>query len=121
MLAATSSRSDRTLDTIRLVLLLESKKEAYPATLREYFRGVLAQTVELLNRPAEVAADASSEAVSLAVKMSSDAELRELIVEILRKNSVSQEQAEQVLVSLETSFDPSRESAHFSKAIYAAI
>lgn len=121
MLAATSSRSDRTLDTIRLVLLLESKKQDYPATLRKYFKEVLEQTVALLNRPAEAAAAASSEAVSLAVKMSSDSELRELIEEILNKDSVSQQQAEQVLVSLETAFDPSRESAHFSKEIYAAI
>lgn len=121
MLAASSSRSDRTLDTIRLVLLLETKKQDYPATLRHYFKEVLAQTVALLNRPADAAANASSEAVSLAVKMSADTELRELIEEILRRDSVSKEQAEQVLVSLETSFDPSRESAHFSKAIYASL
>lgn len=121
MLAAASSRSDRALESVKMVLRLESKNQQYPETLKIYFRKVIQQTVELLNDPTEVASQAMPEAVSLAVKMSSDQELRNLIEGIQKFDNISSDQAERALSSLEASFDPTGESAHFSKEIYAAI
>jgi len=121
MIAAASSRSDRALESVLLVLRLESKNQQYPDTLKSYFRTVIQQTVDLLDRPIEVASQAMPEAVSLAVKISSDEELRELIEDILKVDNISSDQAEKALSSLEASFDPAGESAHFSKEIYATI
>jgi hypothetical protein len=121
MLAAASSRSDRALESVKLVLLLESKNLEYPETLKTYFKTVVQQTIDLLNRPNEVASQALPEAVSLAVKMASDQHLHDLIQEIVGEEDMSSDQAEKALSSLETPFDPTCESAHFSKEIYAAI
>lgn len=121
MLAAASSRSDRALESVKLVLLLESKQQDYPESLRTYFMSVLRQTMDLLHRPADNASTVLPEAVSLAVKMSSDQELRKAIEEILSQPKISCNTAEIALNSLEASFDPSSQSAHFSKEIYAAI
>ena len=38
MLAAATSRSDRALETIKLVLVLEAQKQQYPEKLRNYFK-----------------------------------------------------------------------------------
>ena len=121
MLAAASSRSDRALDSVKLVLLLEAKEEAYPDTLKAYFREVIRQTIELLNNPSELASEAMPEAISLAVKLTTDDQLRELVQNLLDDENISSEQAEMALTGLETSFDPNCEPAHFSKEIYAAI
>jgi len=121
MLAAASSRSDRALESVKLVLLLESKQQTCPESLKAYFMSVLRQTVDLLNRPAENASTASPEAISLAVKMSSDDGLRSIIEEIFAQREISSDKAELALNSLEASFDPSSQSAHFGKEIYATI
>lgn len=121
MLAAASSRTDRTLDTIRLVLLLESKRQAYPESLKRYFADVVRQTVELLQHPGSVASAVSPEAISLALSVLSDQNARRTIELIAEGQSMSQQQAEQVLETLETTFDTDGKPAHFSKEIYAAI
>lgn len=121
MLAAASSRSDRSLESVKLVLLLESKQQTCPESLKTYFMSVLQQTVDLLRRPTENASTASPEAVSLAVKMSNDDGLRNVIEEIFEQRKISSDKAEFALNSLEASFDPSSQSAHFSKEIYATI
>lgn len=121
MLAAASSRTDRTLDTIRLVLLLESKRQAYPESLKKYFTEVVRQAVELLRHPGSVASEVSPEAISLALSVLSDQDVRKTIESIVENQSMSQQQAEQVLETLETTFDTNGKPAHFSKEIYAAI
>lgn len=121
MLAAASSRSDRTLDTVRLVLLLESKQQAYPDSLKKYFAEVIRQAVELLKQPNAVASEVSPEAISLALSVLSDENTRNTIESIVANKAMSQEQAEQVLETLETTFDTVGKPAHFSKEIYAAI
>jgi hypothetical protein len=121
MLAAASSKSDRTLDTVRLVLLLESKEQVYPESLRTYFVEVIRQTVALLKQPNSVASEVWSEAISLALKVLPDHALRSTIEEILAKNAISPKQAEQVLETLETPFDTVGKPAHFSKEIYSTI
>lgn len=121
MLAAASSRSDQTLQSVRLVLILESKNQNYPEKLKDYFREVITQTVGLLDKPADNAKAAMPEAIALAVKLSADEALRKLIEEILENDEISSEQAGQALISLEASFDPTSEPAHFGREIYAAI
>lgn len=121
MLAAAESRSDRALETVKLVLALETKRQQYPDTLKTYFKEVVKQTMALLNSPAESASTALPEAVSLAVRLSSNKDLRAAIEEILQQDDIDANKAETALNSLEAGFDPSSESAHFSKEIYAAI
>lgn len=120
MIAVASSSSDRALETVKLVLLLEVKKQDYPSTLKNYFRDVIKQTVELLEKPSDSAYEVMPEAVSLAVRLSSNDELRAVIKEIL-KNDITSKRAEKALNNLEVNFDPNSESAHFSKEIYASI
>ncbi len=121
MLAAVESRSDRALETVKLVLALEAKKQRYPETLKNYFREVIKQTLALLEEPSGTASTALPEAVSLALKLSLNQELRAAIEAIENANEIDTERAEVALNNLETGFDPSSESAHFSKEIYAAI
>lgn len=121
MLAAAESRSDRALETVKLVLSLETKQQPYPETLKAYFKEVVLQTMALLKSPADSASTALPEAVSLAVRLSSNEELRTAIEQILRQDDIDADKAETALNSLEAGFDPSSESAHFSKEIYAAI
>lgn len=121
MLAATSARSDRTLDTVRLVLLMEANEQKYPDTLNTYFKEVIGQALSLLKNPSDFASKASAEAVSLALTISSNNKLREIIERVLEENKISQVEAEEALENLEVSFDPNREPAHFSKNIYATI
>lgn len=121
MLAAASSRSDRTLEAVKLVFLLETKNQEYPESLKSYFKDVIKQTVALLDRPNEVASSAMPEAISLAVKLASDQELSDVIRSILADEVMSKEQAEHALSSLEAAFDTNRESAHFSREIYRSI
>jgi len=121
MLSAASSRPDRTLDMIRLVLLLETKQQTYPQSLKTYFNDVIRQTVLLLRRPSEFASEASAEAVSLALKASSNEALFRVIEDVLRESAITQEQAERVLETLEAPFDAGGESAYLSKEVYAAI
>ena len=107
MLAAASSRSDRALDSVKLVLLLEAKRQAYPDTLKVYFWEVMRQTIKLLNNPSELASEAMPEAISLAVKLTADDQLRELVQNLLDDEDISSKQAEMALTCLETSFDSS--------------
>lgn len=121
MLAATSSSLDRDLDSVKLVLLLEARKQDYPETLKSYFRMVLEQTMSLLNQPEKAAADAMPEAISLAVKLTSDRHLRDIIQGILGADEIPSDKAETALSSLEASLDSNIGPAHLSKDIYAAI
>lgn len=121
MLAAAESRSDRALETVKLVLSLETKQQQYPDSLKEYFREVIQQTVALLKSPSATASTALPEAVSLAVRVLSNEDLRAVIEEILQQDEIDAEKAETALSNLEAGFDPSSEPAHFSKEIYAAI
>lgn len=57
----------------------------------------------------------------MAVKLSCDADFQMLLKTILEETEITNDQAEKALSSLETSFDPVSESAHFSREIYAAI
>ncbi|WP_288938810.1 hypothetical protein [uncultured Roseovarius sp.] len=121
MLAAASSRSDRTLDSVKLVLRLEAARQNYPEPLKQYLQNVVKQANDLMDRPEEVASETSPEAVSLAVKFSSDEALRRALQAILGEGDISSDDAALALESLETSFDPIGESAHFGREIYAAI
>lgn len=121
MLAAASSGSDRTLNSVHLVLVLEAKSQKYPDELRRYFRSVVEQTVDLLKEPTNAVSGAMPEAVSLAVRMASDDELRTAIEAIIENEDFSREQAEQALSSLEASFDSNRQSAHFGEEVFGAI
>ncbi len=121
MLAAAESRSDRALETVKLVLALESKQQQYPETLKTYFNEVVRQTMALLKEPYGAASTALPEAVSLAVRLSTNAELRAVIEQILQQDDIDAVKAETALSNLEAGFDPISESAHFSKEIYAAI
>lgn len=51
MFAAVSPRSDRGLDTVKLVLRLEANDQVYPARLKEYFHTVVQQAIDLLGAP----------------------------------------------------------------------
>lgn len=121
MLSATESRSDRALETVKLVLAMETKHQQYPDSLKTYFNEVVKQTIALLQSPSDTAPTALPEAVSLAVRLSSNAELRSAIEQIIQKDSIDAETAETALSNLEAGFDPRSESAYFSKEIYAAI
>ena len=121
MLAAAESRSDRALETVKLVLTLETKQQQYPDSLKAYFKEVIQQTVALLKSPSSTASTALPEAVSLAVRLLSNEELRAVIEEILLQDEIDADKAETALSSLEAGFDASSEPAHFSKEIYAAI
>ncbi|WP_349358690.1 hypothetical protein [Stappia sp.] len=121
MLAAAESRSDRALETVKLVLALETKQQQYPDTLKAYFKEVVQQTMALLKSPSESASTALPEAVSLAVRLSSNEDLRMAIEQMLQQDDIDADKAETALNSLEAGFDPNIESAHFSKEIYAAI
>ncbi len=121
MLAAASSRSDRTLESVWLVLQLEKTQQQYPEQLRNHFREIIDQTLALLVEPDKNVAEAMPEAVSLAVKMLSDNELKEAIESLAGKSEFSKEQAEQALSSLEASFDTNRQSPHLSQEVLGAI
>ena len=121
MLAATSSRSDRTLDSIRLVLLLEAKEQDYPETLKSHFKMILEQSLQLLNSPTELISSALPEAVTLAIKMSSDEALFNALEPINTIDDITSDLAKIALSSLEASFDTDRKPAHFSQDIYSAI
>lgn len=122
MLAAAESRSDRSLETVKLVLALETKQQQYPESLKAYFKDVIQQTIALLRSPTESASSALPEAVSLAVRLTSNDELRVAIEQILHQDGIiDADKAETALSNLEAGFDPRSESTHFSKEIYAAI
>lgn len=121
MLAAAESRSDRALETVMLVLALETKQQQYPDSLKAYFKDVVQQTMALLHSPSASAPTALPEAVSLAVRLSSNNELRTAIEQILQQDDIDASRAETALNNLEAGFDPSSESTHFSKEIYATI
>lgn len=103
------------------MLALESKQQQYPDTLKAYFREVVQQTMALLKSPSESASTTLPEAVSLAVRLSSNDELRAAIEQILQQDDIDADRAETALSNLDAGFDLSSESAHFSKEIYAAI
>lgn len=121
MLAAASPFSDRGLEAIKLALLLEAARKDYPATLKKHLFDVIAETLRLMQKPDENAAKATSEAVTLAVRISSNAALRDVIQSIAKNRAVSVDQARDALKNLEADTDTSSQSAHFSEAIYAAI
>lgn len=121
MLAAASPISGQPLETIKLVLLLETRGEEYPETLKKYFRNVLAQTLDLLRDPAGSAQTALPDAVSLAVKLSTNNVLRSAIEEIAKEDDIASAIAQNALSNLEADCDANRQSAHFSREIYAAI
>lgn len=121
MLAAASSRSDRTLESVKLALRLEALEQKSPESLRDYLKTVVLQAVELTKRPAEVASTTLPEAISLAVRASSDPELTEILLALIGEGNITSEKAAKALDNLETTFEPVGESAHFSREIYAAI
>lgn len=121
MLAAASPISEQPLETIKLVLLLEARGEKYPATLKNYFKDVLTQTLDLLRDPAASAPTALPDAVSLAVKLSTNNDLRSAIEEIAKEDDIASAVAQNALSNLEADCDANRQSAHFSREIYAAI
>lgn len=121
MIAAAASRQDRTLDTVRLVLLLESKSQAYPNSLKTYFRTVVGQALDLLAKPAENALLALPEAVTLARHASMHQDLHKLIEEVNVKDAITKEQAQMALETLEDQFDANCEPVHLKREIYASI
>ncbi|WP_457649659.1 hypothetical protein [Profundibacter sp.] len=121
MLSAAMPKTDRALETVRLVLTLEVKDQKYPETLKSYLKKVIEQTIALLETPEKSASSAMPEAVSLAVMLSSNEDFQAAIRNMLDGDEISHERAEAALNSLEAGFDPAREPAHFSKEIYAAI
>lgn len=121
MLAAASPISGQPLETIKLVLLLEARGEEYPETLKKYFKNVLTQTLDLLRDPAASAPTALPDAVSLAVKLSTNDGLRSAIEEIAKEDDIASAVAQNALSNLEADCDANRQSAHFSREIYAAI
>ena len=121
MLAAASSNSDRTLETVRLVLVLEEKQQAYPETLKRYFRTVVQEALGILKKPSEGVMGAMPEAVSLAVKMAYDEALLAAITALAEETDISSEQAERALRSLEATFDTNCQLAHFGEEVFRAI
>lgn len=121
MLSAAMSKTDRALETVILVLVLETKNQDYPETLKKYFKNVVNQSIEILGSPEKSVSDAVPEAVSLAVKLSSNSKLRKIFEKMTNEDDISSEQAKLALNNLEAGFDPAREPAYFSKEIYQAI
>jgi len=121
MFAATLPNTDRVLETFKLGLLLESKKQDYPPSLKDYFREVINQSLALADRPEGVAASPMPEAVNLALKFTSNEALREALSELFINKKNASELAKVALKELESTFDTNRESTHFSAEIYAAI
>lgn len=121
MFAATLPNTDRVLETFKLGLLLESKNQTCPKNLKDYFQQVIEQSLALFDKPKSNAASALPEAVSLAVKYSTNKELHTVLTSLLSEASRTSELAKTALQELENTFDPNCESAHFSPEIYAAI
>ncbi|PWL34998.1 MAG: hypothetical protein DCO97_11545 [Marivita sp. XM-24bin2] len=89
--------------------------------MSEYFSTLVSRSLALVNSPADLSADVSAEVLSLAVRIKANQELRQKLEELLEDEANKAEIAGSALSILESSFDPRRESAHFSPAIYAAI
>lgn len=121
MLAATSQESDRALETLKLVLLLESKEKEYPEILRKYFDTVMSQAYDLLLEDPEGVSEALPDAVSLAVKIKGDCELSKFSKQFHKTHKVSKEQAIEALQILEASFDSNCKPEYFSQDIYSTI
>lgn len=121
MLAAASSDSDRAFGSLKLVLLLEAKNQDCPQPLKDYFWNVLDQAVKCSTDPKSISTGSKPEAVSLALRISTDNDLRSLLWEMNRTHSISADQAKRALEELEVSFDSGDEPAHFSREIFAAI
>ena len=121
MLAAMTSRNEHSLDTFKLVLLLQSQKQKYSEVLQKYFDAVVADSFSLLESPKMAAAIVKPESVSLALKLAADEKMYEQLKRLINAEADPAECAALVLDSLETTFDANRESAHLSREVYAAI
>ncbi len=121
MIAATSSKGDRVLETLKLVLMMASNKEKYSDTLKDYFFNTFTNAKSLLNNPTTFDDDLSPDVISLALRLKVNEELLELLEQMHQEQKISKEPAFEALNQLESVFDPSREPAHFSQEICASI
>lgn len=121
MLEARSSTQDRALEGVKLVLRLKRQNSSCPERLKQHFIDVLTQSFRLISDPRRYAAETSPEAVVLAVRLATDADLRQVFQEILDKQSASETQAERALQSLERFVDAGNKSEHIGAEIYASI
>ena len=121
MLAAATAERDGALGMLRLVLRLEAMEQDYSDELSEYLMRVIQQSLDLAEDPARYTGDAPAEALSLALHIKSDENLRKALQSIITDGSKKSEPALDALKSLETRFDARCEPTHFSSGVYAAI
>lgn len=121
MIAATSSKDDRVLETLKLVLMMASKQEAYSQRLKEYFFNTFTNARDLLDDPTSFHSDIKPDVISLAVRLKANEELLDVLTKMLEQQEILEDPAAKALTQLENTFDTNREPAHFSKEIYASI
>lgn len=104
MLAAMPADDARILDMFRLALSIVSHGKSAPDQLRAYFESVLNQARALRENPGSVSGPLMPEAIQLAIELDALDEFRVAIDDITELNSITPDQANNILGSMERHF-----------------
>ena len=101
MLAATSTEEKRVLELFDLALRLVRHRGAVPPLLSQHFNAILQQARALAHSPENVEGDIYPEAIQLALQLREFDQLRKAVADSRDLSSITPEQADRILSSLE--------------------
>src|SRR5680860_643545 len=104
MLAAISPDKDGALGTLRLILQMKAAGHDYSKSLETYLVKVIEQSFQLIDKPEEYSGDALSEALSLALHIKMDSDLKQSLESVIRDKDEEAVSASTALKSLENRF-----------------
>jgi hypothetical protein len=124
MLSAVPPKGDRVLESFKMFLILKSSENPYAAQLHDYFVSVLRGAEEILDDPSKLNTNTLPEAISLAVTLMKDPDLKAIFDSIGEGMEPSKGQAERALEKLdnmERAFAFGSKSTDFGETVYAVI
>ncbi len=122
MFISATPQSEKSLETVRLVLSMAANEAEYPQELKAYFLKVVKDALELIANPAENAMRVEREAISLAVLLTgSDESIMDAMKNIVKSDELDPGAAKTALNRMGSHFESANKFTNISPEILSAI
>lgn len=105
MLAAVTARNNPSVDLFLVALLMADEKDRVSESLKNHFKNTLVQAKALIADPQSQIGAISPDAIKLALKIASDADVRDALEQVVDFEGLSLPAASVILNKMEHNFE----------------